>query len=154
MIGINHLYNFVGSNEVELTFLDGQLCCFFWSQVLITQSFEWELITSLISFQKRVSPDEIGVKREEYMRTVERTTEVVFMILTGYNVVFHAVKGTLYFLNAGGRHSDISENWYFDKNIWNALFVFSLAFLILFTGMRLLSVSKKHHVTAYRTHST
>jgi hypothetical protein len=120
---------------------------------LITQSFEWELITSLISFQKRVSPDEIGVRREEYMGSVERITEVRFVFITIYNVAFHVTKGTLYFLHSSGKFQDDSS-WYLNKNFWDAIFVSSLALLVLVTGMRLWGASKQHHVSAHRTHGT
>jgi hypothetical protein len=36
--------------QTWLVFFAGQISCFFWSELLLMQAFEWELITSLITF--------------------------------------------------------------------------------------------------------
>lgn len=81
------------------------------------------------------------------MGVVERKTEILFYIVTGYNNIFHLVKLTLFFLpkdNDGG---------FFNKTVWDSIFVVSLAFLVILCGSRLLNVSRRFHVTAYKTHS-
>jgi hypothetical protein len=44
-------------------FIMGNLCCFFWSALLIVQAMEWELITQLITFQTLIPLSEMDVKR-------------------------------------------------------------------------------------------
>ena len=87
------------------------------------------------------------------MTTVERITERRFIAITIYNLTFHVVKCTMYFV-LDGHFNSRDRPWYFKKNIWDAFFVFSLAFLVVLTGIRLLSVSRSHHISAYRTHKT
>ena len=81
------------------------------------------------------------------MAVVERKTEILFYIFTGYNIIFHLVKLTLLFLR---KDNDVG---FFSKTVWNAIFVVSLAFLVILCGSRLLNVSRRFHVTAYKTHS-
>lgn len=85
------------------------------------------------------------------MTRVERKTEVRFAFVTLYNVLFHVIRCTLYFMNKNGTY--YSDTWLTNKNIWDAIFVLSLAMLVVVTGIRLLTESKNNHVSAYKTHS-
>lgn len=123
-----------------LKYMNGGIICMLWSQLLIFQSFEWELITSLIAFQKKVGADEIGVRRQEYMTTVERKTEVRFIFITLYNLLFHVIKWTLYFIKPFKDHKS-SRAWFIQQSFWDGIFVFSLALLVLVCGIRLLNES-------------
>lgn len=150
VLGIEGLIHFLSQNANEgLEFMNGQITCLLWSQLLIIQSFEWELITSLIAFQKKVQADEIGVRRQEYMTTVERKTEVRFIFITLYNLLFHVIKSTLYFINRLKDHKN-PRPLFVQQSFWDGIFVFSLALLVIVCGIRLLKESKSNHVEAYR----
>lgn len=84
--------------EVQVQFLTGQITCALWSQVLILQAFEWELITSLISFQKDLDADQIGVRRESYIKKEERKVVYRYWAGTAYNLTFHSVKILMFYL--------------------------------------------------------
>ncbi len=100
-----------------------------------------------------MAPNEIGVKREEYMSIVEPKTTFKFYLCTAYNIVFHVTKMTLFCLEKTGKIRKNSEMpWYLDVIYWNALFVASLAFIVILAGVRLLFVSAAHCNSEYQTH--
>lgn len=146
--GLNQDLNLLDAKQQgAATWMVGQLTCLCWSQVLIVQSFEWELITSLISFQKDVPAEEILVRREEYMNTTEKRTTHIFILWSLYNLFFHVIKITIYFLKL--QEVIVSENLFLKKTIWDCIFVVSLSFMLIMYGIRLLSVASAFHQTGH-----
>ena len=49
--GANSMTDIINDEtQTWLVFFAAQTSCFFWSELLLVQAFEWELITSLITF--------------------------------------------------------------------------------------------------------
>ena len=118
--------------------------------MLILQAFEWELITSLISFQKNLDADQIGVRREFYISEEERKVVRRYWACTLYNIIFHSVKICLWYLT---RYSIITmTQWWESMTFWNTIFVTSLAFLIILTGSRLIAVASSFSIHSYASH--
>ena len=84
------------------------------------------------------------------MTTVERKTEITFIFITLYNLSFHIIKSTLYFMEKLKARE--KQDWFLQQSVWDGIFVFSLALLVLVCGIRLLSESKKNHVEGHRHH--
>ena len=81
------------------------------------------------------------------MKRVEPKTVFWAYVFTVFNLVFHVVKLILWemvFYEVYTPHS-----WYDKLEYWNALFVLTLSFLILFTGVRILNVANSFSHTAY-----
>lgn len=69
-----------------------------------------------------------------------------------YNCTYHLVKIIFWYLVNYKVYEQ--KSWYDHLTFWNALFVVSLSFLIVVTGVRLLTVANHYHLTSYRTHRT
>lgn len=67
-----------------------------------------------------------------------------------YNILFHVIKISLYFIKLTGFIT--SENFFLQKTFWDCLFVLSLSFMLILSGMRLLSVASANHQSAFQTH--
>lgn len=87
------------------------------------------------------------------MKIVEPKTTWKLYIATAYNITFHATKYVLFCLEKTNKISKNSDMpWYLQVVYWNALFVLSLAFIVIFAGVRLLFVSAAHCNSEYQTH--
>jgi hypothetical protein len=76
---------------------------------------------------------------------VENKTTVIFYIITLYNLLFHVIKIFLYYF----KDNLNPEAFFMNKALWVSIFVLSLAFLVLVTGVRLMSVAAANYNSAY-----
>jgi len=80
-----------------VAFIISTCSCFFWINVILITTFEWQLITTLVKFQADKEDEDIATLKDEF-RKKENTLIKVYIINLVWNLFYHVTKIAIYFI--------------------------------------------------------
>ena len=124
--------------------------CFWWSSIVVVQAYEWNLIASLVRYQRKFRLEEMGVQRDRYKEQVEPIFKTLYIIGMTINGLFHLAKiiCIVVWVNRGKGNN-------LNKLNYPTIIFFSWLWIsFMLSSVNVILVTKSHFLSCFRTHKT